>query len=75
MVGGYDTDLSKYSTAIRMYDSTTNSWEIISHMTIARRHCYTAVLPDNQLMVVGGFIGPVAKFRATTTVEIASIIK
>ena len=27
----------EYSTAVYMYNSTTNSWEIISHMTIGRR--------------------------------------
>ena len=47
-----DMDSGKYSTAVHMYNSTTNSWEIISHMTT---DCFTAVLLDNQLMVVGGW--------------------
>ena len=52
-IGGI-MDSGKYSTAVHMYNSTTNSWEIISHMITGRRDCFTAVLPDNQLMVVGG---------------------
>ena len=53
-VGGYNNDSSKHSTDVYMYNPTTNSWEIISHMTTGRSGCFTAVLPDNQLMVVGG---------------------
>ena len=44
----------KPTTAIHMYQPTTNSWEVISHMTIPRSWCSAVVLPDNQLMVVGG---------------------
>ena len=53
-VGGRDSD-GKPSTAVHMYQPTTNSWELISHMTTPRHRCLAAVLPDNQLMVVGGF--------------------
>ena len=42
------------TTAVYMYNSTANSWEVVSHMQEARSHCYATVLPDNQLMVVGG---------------------
>ena len=51
-IGGLD--LGKHSTAIYMYDSTTNSWEIICHMTCGRSRCFSAVLPDNRLIVMGG---------------------
>ena len=51
-VGGLD--FGKHLTAIYAYNSTINSWEIIGHMTIGRSRCFTAVLPDNQLIVVGG---------------------
>ena len=57
------------TTAVYMYDLTTNSWEIISHMTTARCDCFTAVLPDNQLIVVGGS----TDWDRIDTVEIASI--
>ena len=52
--GGDDSE-GKPSTAVHMYQPTTNSWEVISHMTTPRSLCLSAVLPDNQLMVVGGY--------------------
>ena len=53
-IGGKDSK-GKPTTAVYMYQPTTNSWEIISHMTTPRIVCLSAVLPDNQLMVVGGW--------------------
>ena len=54
-VGGEDSDRNE-STAIHMYNTTTNSWEIISHMATPRSQCLVAVLPHNQqIMVVGGY--------------------
>ena len=55
-IGGQDRRVSAShgQTAVHMYDPATNSWTIISHMSIARSLCYAAVLPDNQLVVVGG---------------------
>jgi hypothetical protein len=53
VIGGLDA-ARKPTTAVHMYQSTTNSWEVISHMTTPRSECLAAVLPDNQLMVVGG---------------------
>ena len=52
-VGGKDSD-DKSMAAIHMYNPTTNSWEVISHMATPRRRCLVAVLPQNELMVVGG---------------------
>ena len=54
-IGGMDFDLEP-STAVYAYDTSTDSWDIKSHMTTTRRYCFAAVLPDNQLMVVGGWI-------------------
>ena len=54
-VGGMDSG-KKPTTAVYMYDQTTNSWNVISHMTTARSRPLAAVLPNNQLMVVGGKI-------------------
>ena len=68
-VGGCDSD-DKQTTAIHMYNTTTNSWEIISHMATPRHQCLVAVLPHNELMVVGGFT-PHGK---TNTVEIATSV-
>ena len=64
-IGGKDPE--KYSIAVCMYNLTTNSWEIISHMATARYHCFTAVLPDNQLMAAGGYTDN----GSTDTVELA----
>ena len=68
-VGGRDSD-GKETTAIHMYNTTTNSWEVISHMATPRCRCSVAVLPHNELMVVGG-ITPDDK---TNSVEIATIV-
>jgi len=70
-VGGCDS-YSKQTTAIHMYNTTTNSWEVISHMTTPRSHCLVAVLPHNQLMVVGGVTSD--SRTGTDSVEIASIV-
>ena len=67
-VGGTDSD-DKETTAIHMYNTTTNR-KVISHMTTPRYRCLVAVLPHNQLMVVGGFIPG----SLTASVEIASIV-
>ena len=68
-VGGM-MESGKDTTAVYMYNSTTNSWEIISHMTTHRRLCFTAVLPDNRLMVVGGYNKQVS---TTDSVELATV--
>ena len=57
----------RYNNPVYMYDLGSNSWTIISHMYTGhnRCFCYAAVLPDNQLVVVGGF--------RTNSVEIATL--
>ena len=53
-IGGYN----KYSDptgAIHCYDVATNSWSVISEMPTPRCRVLTAVLPSNELVVVGGF--------------------
>ena len=64
-VGGW-TDSGESTTAVHMYHSATNSWDIVSHMIIGRDRCFAAVLPDNKLIVVAGGV-------FTNTVEVASI--
>ena len=68
-VGGRDSD-DKRTTAIHMYNTTTNSWEVISYMATPRDQCLVAVLPQNLLMVVGGG----TPNGETDSVEIASIV-
>jgi hypothetical protein len=55
-----------------MYNPTTDSWEVISHMGTPRCDCIAAVLPNNQLMVVGGFT-VASLFLKTDSVEFASV--
>ena len=69
-IGGKNSS-NKPITAVHMYDPSTNSWEIISHMATPRESCYAAVLPDNQLIVVGGYS---VSFTKTDSVEIATSI-
>jgi serine/threonine protein kinase len=71
-VGGW-MESDKVATAVYMYNSTTNSWEIISHMTTGRRLCFTAVLPDNRLMVVGGNNKEGLSYVSTDSVELATV--
>ena len=68
-VGGRDSD-DKEKTAIHMYNMTTNSWEVISHMTTPRYRCLVAVLPHNKLMVVGGCTSD----STIDSVEIATLV-
>ena len=53
-IGGCD---SKYTPTsdVHIYHPTSNTWEVISKMKISRWCCLVAVLPTNQLMVVGGY--------------------
>ena len=71
-IGGRDLE-HRPSTAVHAYVPTNNSWEIISHMETPRYNCFAAVLPDNQVMVIGGITN---KSRTKTdTVEMGSLLK
>ena len=67
-VGGMDSD-NKLSTALHVHNATSNSWEIVSHMATPRFRCLVAVLPQNELMVVGSYTP-----GETDSVEIATIV-
>ena len=69
-VGGQDPDINRETTAVHMYNTTTNSWEVISHMATPRSRCLVAVLPQNELKVVGGYTPD----GVTDSVEIATIV-
>ena len=64
-IGGMDSD-EKPTTAIHIYNPTTDSWEVISHMGTPRWQCIAAVLANNQLMVVGGYT---SQYTETDSVE------
>jgi len=70
-VGGSDSDIND-TAAIHAYNTTTNSWEIISHMATPRSQCLVAVFPHNELMVVGSYAP--AYGGNTDSVEIATIV-
>ena len=71
-IGGRDSD-KQPTAAIHMYDPAIDSWEVISHMAIPRWNCIAAVLPNMQLMVVGGKTSKVGCDINTDSVEIATI--
>ena len=52
--GGEDSE-KKSTTAVHAYDQRTNSWSLTDHLITARTGCFVALLPTNQLMVVGGW--------------------
>ena len=59
------------STAVNLYHPDSNTWEEISNMSIGRSSSFAAILPDNQLMVVGGMvIGDLC----TKTVKFATVL-
>ena len=70
-IGGSDSD-SIPTTAVRMYDPTTNSWSVTSHMTTPRQWFFAAVLPGNRVIAVGGWTGKTASSK-TDSVEIANL--
>ena len=51
--GECDQDLMA-TAAIHRYDPKTNSWDLINKMPTARWYSLVAVLPTNEIMVVGG---------------------
>ena len=70
-IGGRDSN-DKPTAAVYMYNPDSDSWEIISHMATPRQLCFAAVLPNNQLMVVGGLTG-LRLWSETDSVEVATV--
>ena len=68
-IGGLDSD-DKPTTAVRLYNPDNNSWQTISHLSTPRQRCFAVVLPNNRIMVVGGYT---TMSRETDTVEFADI--
>ena len=68
-VGGCDED-GRPSSAIHKYNPTVNSWDLIGNMPTARWDSLVAVLPNNEMMVVGGQVG-YGSADICTEVEIA----
>ena len=53
-IGGSDSD-SNPTSAVHMYSSISDRWLTVSHLGTERWWCFTAVLPDGRIMVVGGW--------------------
>ncbi len=70
-IGGKGSD-EEPTAAVRIYNPTTDSWEVISSMWTPRWRCIAAVLPNNQLMVVGGYTGK-SFVTETDSVELAAV--
>ena len=71
-IGGYVLDY-KPTTAVRLCDPINNSWQTISHLSTPCWLCFAVVLPDNRIMVVGGYATK-STFSQTNLVEFASVI-
>ena len=54
-IGGNDSGNS--TTDVYKYDSHTDSWHVISQMKNKRSLCLAVTLPEDQLIVVGGWTG------------------
>ena len=68
-IGGTN-DSKKPTYDVRYYDPQTDSWHIITKMKTKRYDSLVAVLPDDQLIIVGGCDAP---RQATDSVEIGSL--
>ena len=68
-VGGEDTAVSKNTPAVYKYNMISKLWDVITNMPTARYFCLVAVLPTNEMIVVGGLIG----YTSSNIVEIAKI--
>ena len=66
-IGGRD-DSGNTTTDVYRYDSHTDSWHVISQMKNKRALCLAVTLPEDQLIVVGGWAG--IGIRDTDSVEI-----
>ena len=71
-IGGCDSGY-KPTTSVRLYDPVNNSWQTISHLSTPRNWCFVVVLPNNRIMVVGGYTTR-SIYSKTNTVEFASVV-
>ena len=73
-VGGQN-EKGKATAVVHKYNPTTSSWDPISNMPTARALCLVAVLPTNEMIVVGGDPQPSSLFNSTTNkVEVVNIL-
>ena len=71
-IGGNTSSTSINPTsAVHQYSSATNSWNVIRRMNSRRHRCFAASLPNNTLVVAGGWTRR-ARYSLSNTMEIAS---
>ena len=69
-VGGRD-DSGNPTSEVYRYNSTTDSWTLVTRMKKKKSRCLAVTLPDDQLIVVGGLANRVAlSYAPTRSVEI-----
>ena len=68
-IGGM-SDSHGHTADVHCYDHQTDSWHVVSKMKKKRSQPLSAVLPEDQLLVVGGYD---KNFAITTSVEIGSL--
>ena len=59
------------TSAVYQYSSATNSWNVIRRMNSRRHRCFAAALPNNTLVVAGGWTSR-TRYSLSNTMEIAS---
>ena len=71
-VGGSTTrSIADSTSEVWQYDATTDSWNVIGQMMLKRCSVLVAALPNNTLMVCGGWTPYI---RTAAAVEIASVL-
>ena len=68
-IGGRD-DSHTRTAVIRCYNTRTDSWHVVSQMKSPRFSCLAPALPEDRLVVVGGFT---TGFGQTNSLEIGHI--
>ena len=72
-IGGW-SDSHGPTADVHRYDHQTDSWHVISKMKNKRSLSLSAVLPEDQLLIVGGYGSETSVgWRAVTSVEIGSL--
>ena len=71
-IGGRD-DSRNPSSNVHRYEPRTNTWHVISQMPTKRSVCLAAVLPQERLVVVGGYMKVNDIYAATDNVEMAML--
>lgn len=75
-IGGEDSE-KKSTSAIHVYNPSTRSWNLTNHLMTARTCCFVAVLPNDELMVVGGWTKRVLLLlvkESTNEVEFGTVV-